>query len=85
MAAEESTWPPLKALSQWRDPPVAAWEELARAWADGLGAVATEFREGYAAVSPRDGQACMHCNLHALCRIQALDDPADAPAGNDDE
>ena len=84
MAAEESTWPPLKALSQWRDPPVAAWEELARAWADGLGAVATEFREGYAAVSPRGGQACMHCNLHALCRIQALDDPADAPAGNDD-
>lgn len=85
VAAGEGIWPPVKALSQCRNSPVARWEELDRVWAEALGAVATEFREGHAAVSPRDGQACMHCDLHALCRIQALDDPAGALMGSDDE
>ncbi len=81
---DAATWPPLKALSQLPLLPAAQWSDLPRVWADGLGALAAEFRDGIAAVAPRDGKACRCCNLQALCRVQSLDVPPDT-AGSDDD
>ncbi len=85
MTADESVWPPLKALAQLPRVPVGEWADLPVALAMRLGELAEEFREGVAIVAPRDGRACQYCDLHALCRIQSLDDTPNATAGNDDE
>ena len=47
-----------------------SWEALLDSWRVTLGALATGFRAGAAAVDPLDGRkTCEQCDLEALCRI----------------
>ncbi|MEO8345101.1 MAG: PD-(D/E)XK nuclease family protein [Betaproteobacteria bacterium] len=85
LTADSAAWPTLTPLPQMRHAPIATWADLPDAWESSLGALALEFRKGIATVSPRDGEACKHCELQALCRIQSLDDPAVAADANDDD
>lgn len=48
---------------------VESWPALIDEWREQLDTLASEFREGEAAVAPRDPQVCRRCHLHALCRI----------------
>jgi hypothetical protein len=61
-------------VSTARNVPVATWPEVETWWVDRLGRLAEDFRAGEAAVVPRDAAACRYCDLHALCRVRALDD-----------
>jgi len=65
---------------------LAAWNEVEAAWRSGYGTLAADFRDGRAAVAPRDAAACRLCGLQPLCRIQQLDDtePASEGEGADD-
>jgi probable DNA repair protein len=81
LAADARAWPPVKSAADTKSVPCANWTEVEADWAHRLGALAADFRQGAAAVTPRDGQCCERCELQALCRIQSLDDaPATAPA-----
>ncbi len=56
-------------------PPVefgGSWDALVQSWRDRLTLLADEFRNGVAAVKPRDTLACKQCDLHALCRIREM-------------
>jgi probable DNA repair protein len=44
-------------------------EQTVERWRAALTRLAIEFREGRAAVDPRNPGACTYCHLHALCRI----------------
>ena len=74
LAADADAWPPLKTAAEVRNVPFANWPEIEAEWTRRFGALATDFRQGVAAVAPRDGQCCKQCDLHPLCRIQSLDD-----------
>jgi ATP-dependent helicase/nuclease subunit B len=78
LAADESVWPPAKTPAQARGVPFATWSEIEAAWETRLDALAGNFREGVAAVAPRDGQCCKRCELQPLCRIQTLSDASAA-------
>ena len=55
------------------------WQEQLEAWRQELDRLATEFRAGWAAVDPRDGdQTCRTCGLTALCRVSELGEAARA-------
>jgi len=47
----------------------ATWPALLTAWKQVLSALAIAFREGEAAVNPKNVQTCQYCDLHAFCRI----------------
>lgn len=49
-------------------PPGVTWSELLARWQGQLQALAREFLDGHAAVAPQ-ADACEHCHLHTLCRI----------------
>ncbi|MDM4769646.1 PD-(D/E)XK nuclease family protein [Solimonas sp. SE-A11] len=47
------------------------WQALLGRWRGQLHTVATEVREGWAAVTPKHArQTCRDCDLHALCRVR---------------
>jgi hypothetical protein len=52
------------------------WQELLAAWRIRLRGLADAFTAGDAAVQPLGKSTCEFCHLHALCRIEARDDPA---------
>ena len=52
------------------------WQELLAAWRIRLRGLADAFTAGDAAVQPLAKSTCEFCHLHALCRIEARDDPA---------
>ena len=52
------------------------WQELLGAWRIRLQGLADAFTAGHAAVQPLGKSTCEFCHLHALCRIEARDDPA---------
>lgn len=90
LAADERAWPRLKLPSGPRSRlPVDDWHGAVAFWEQHYGALATAFRNGEAAVSPRNAQACRYCELQALCRIQRLDDSItgqpDSEAADDDD
>jgi ATP-dependent helicase/nuclease subunit B len=66
-------------------PPGTAWPSLLARWHGQLQDLAREFLGGHAAVDPQP-DACKHCHLHTLCRIDASawaagDEPGNAAAG----
>jgi ATP-dependent helicase/nuclease subunit B len=48
------------------------WSALREHWSDRLEALAAEFRNGVADVTPRNASTCRECNLHTLCRIDEV-------------
>lgn len=80
LAADGDAWPALRAPGTGRGVPVARWDDALAHWRDRYGEIAAAFRDGHAAVAPRDANACKYCDLAALCRVQRL-----AEAGEDDE
>jgi len=60
------------------------WSSLKRYWRENLGRLAAEFTAGVATVTP-ERDACRHCHLQALCRIDELGgvDEADAAEPGD--
>jgi probable DNA repair protein len=82
LAADAGAWPPLQAAAELRYVPFASWAEIEAEWALRFGALAADFARGAAPVAPRDAQCCKQCDLHALCRIQSLDDAQETVAGD---
>ena len=83
LAADAGAWPALRTPAEARNVNLATWADVEGFWRERYGALAAAFRVGDAAVLPRDAQACRHCDLQPLCRVQALDDAAREP--EDDE
>lgn len=82
VAADGAQWRALADAATLRD--VDGWPGLLRFYADRLPALAAEFRDGVASVTPRGpgDSPCRICARQSLCRIQAV--RARAPdAGND--
>lgn len=52
------------------------WDNLPSYWQQQLGLLADEFTNGIASVSPTK-QACDHCDLNLLCRVNTLTDLTD--------
>src|SRR3546814_5674012 len=49
----------------------ASWDALLGRWRGELATLATEVRDGWAAVAPKHPrQSCRDCGLHAVCRIR---------------
>lgn len=49
------------------------WEEKIESWRSVLGALASSFREGHAAVDPKRGEVtCATCGLTPLCRVHEI-------------
>jgi probable DNA repair protein len=89
LAADAEAWPAMKSVAGLRHAALATWADVEADWARRYGALAMDFAQGVAPVAPRDTQSCARCNLHALCRIQSLDDVAettdrDIDTGNGD-
>lgn len=84
IAGDGAWWPQLEDPGTARGQPTS-WDEALRALTGGIEALAREFRDGHAAVSPRDANACRNCDLHSLCRIRDLDGgaPDEADAATD--
>jgi hypothetical protein len=62
------------------------WQEQLEEWRQELDRLATEFRAGWAAVDPRDGdQTCRTCGLTALCRVSELSEAARGRLASVDE
>jgi probable DNA repair protein len=89
LAADAEGWPAMMTVAGMRNAQLATWADVEADWAHRYGALATDFAQGAAAVTPRDAQSCARCDLHPLCRIQSLDDIAETTdrgiaAGNGD-
>lgn len=85
LAEQHDAWPALRVAGDDRRVPVAGWEDAQAQWRDRYGTLAAAYRDGQAAVAPRDASACKYCDLAALCRVQRLDDAdADEEADDDD-
>ncbi|HVO87372.1 MAG TPA: PD-(D/E)XK nuclease family protein, partial [Casimicrobiaceae bacterium] len=76
LASDPQAWPQLPTPARAREVPFEDWATLQSQWAERLDAIAREFREGRAEVSPRNGQACGQCDLQSFCRIRALGEEA---------
>ena len=82
LAADDAAWPGL--LSADKLDAFDGWGGAIAWWRTHLTAIANEFREGVATVTPRDnGEPCRTCGLQPLCRIGEVD--ADEAADDDDE
>jgi len=82
LVADAGAWPPLKTAAALRTMPLANWDDVEAEWRRRFGVLAADFAQGTATVAPRDAQCCSQCALHALCRIQALDDAPESAGGN---
>ncbi len=85
LAAQGDAWPALRVAGADRHVPVAGWDDALAQWRDRYGALAGAYRDGHAAVAPRDAGACKHCDLEALCRVQRLDEADAADEADDDD
>ncbi|MCZ6617095.1 MAG: PD-(D/E)XK nuclease family protein, partial [Gammaproteobacteria bacterium] len=52
--------------------PAGGWPEVRTTWERQLDDILNEFKNGYAAVTPRDNTLCNTCHLAALCRIHGI-------------
>ena len=50
------------------------WPEVLAQWQQSLEQLATEFRQGWATVTPRNG-VCSYCDLKGFCRVNLSGDP----------
>ena len=74
LTADSALWPGLRSLPGAKGVSLVTWNEVEAAWRSQYGVLAADFRDGHAAVAPRDAAACRLCDLQPLCRIQQLDD-----------
>jgi hypothetical protein len=80
LAADETLLPVYKSL------PDIGWEAQVAAWRGVLGALATQFAAGEAAVLPKNPRTtCRNCDLQPLCRIHERLGAPVADAEVDDE
>ena len=85
LAEQRDAWPALRVAGADRRVLVAGWEDAQAQWRERYGALAAAYRDGQAAVAPRDANACKYCDLAALCRVQRLDDADDDDEADDDD
>ena len=63
-------WAAIKRLSLALDTKEDPWQQQKVIWQQQLTALAEEFKLGFAAVRPKEGEeTCRYCHLHPLCRI----------------
>jgi ATP-dependent helicase/nuclease subunit B len=77
LAEDGALWPELGSADAFRAN-LENWSDARAALRDRLAQLAHDIRGGIADVSPRNASTCRYCDLHALCRIQSLDDGASA-------
>ena len=75
LAEDAAVWPALATAGALRVD-LANWPQARKALHGRLMQLAQNIRAGVAEVAPRNALTCRHCDLHALCRIQSLDDDA---------
>lgn len=71
IGAVNDDWPAIKRLTfttvKGEDP----WQQQKMLWRQQLMLLANEFKQGYAAVTPKEGEkTCEYCHLPSLCRIR---------------
>ena len=71
IGAVNDDWPAIKRLTfttiEGDDP----WQQQKALWRQQLTLLAEEFKQGYAAVMPKEGEkTCEYCHLSSLCRIK---------------
>jgi probable DNA repair protein len=83
VAEDAALWPALETvdalragLKDWPDARARLHAELVR--------LAHDIRAGVADVNPRNAATCRYCGLHALCRVQILDDGANEAEADDE-
>jgi ATP-dependent helicase/nuclease subunit B len=59
-------------LYKGNDPEAETWSDLLALWRKRIDALASEFVSGRSDVSPRDDNACKHCGLESVCRIDEI-------------
>ena len=77
LAEDAALWPELGSADAFRAD-LENWSDARAALRDRLAQLAHDIRGGIADVSPRNASTCRYCDLHALCRIQSLDDGGSA-------
>jgi probable DNA repair protein len=83
IADTHDAWPALDVPGEDGRVPARTWDEARQQLRARLVTLANGIRGGDARVAPRDGATCQYCALKPLCRIQVLDDAADARAASD--
>jgi hypothetical protein len=82
-ACDAALFHPLKEIGKVAE----SWEALLDDWQRRLTALAAEHAAGSARLAFAPAQACRHCHLHALCRIDEVDrrvaDDVDVEAAHD--
>ncbi|MCD6045672.1 MAG: nuclease family protein, partial [Gammaproteobacteria bacterium] len=68
IGAINDEWPAIKRLTFTTVEGADSWQQQKALWREQLALLADEFKEGYAAVTPKEG-ACNYCHLPSLCRI----------------
>jgi len=82
LTADRVLWPKLADAADLREP--SGWSAVEAWWERHLTALAAEFRDGVATVTPRDPPACCRaCRLHPLCRIGQAGQGGGAAEGAD--
>ena len=77
LTESRALWPAL-ATADAVQPGFSDWPEMRRQLRERLGVLARDIRAGVADVAPRSPAICRYCGLQPLCRVQALDDGANA-------
>ena len=80
IAENAQLWPGLRPA----DTVATDWAQARARLRESLVRLAGEIRDGVADVAPRAPATCAVCGLHALCRIQRLDDGGDAAEERDE-
>ena len=68
VGALHDDWPAIKRLTLTTIEGDDPWQQQKALWRQQLTLLAEEFKQGYAAVTPKEG-ACDYCSLPSLCRI----------------
>jgi hypothetical protein len=80
IADDVQLWPGLRPADAF----AADWAQARARLRETLVRLAGDIRDGVADVAPRAAATCAACGLHALCRIQRLDDGGDAAEERDE-
>jgi RecB family exonuclease len=80
IAESRQLWPALRSA----DALTGGWAQARARLRDALVRLAGEIRDGVADVAPREPATCSVCGMHALCRIQRLDDGSDVAEERDE-
>jgi hypothetical protein len=80
IAERAELWPGLRPA----DAVATDWAQARSRLREALVRLAGEIRDGVVDVAPRAAATCAACGMHALCRIQRLDDGGDAAEERDE-